>query len=720
MRAYNDTILNSNTGRPLIGAQMRVLRQSQFGPGATLELATIYADANMTPADNPLTVEGGSSASPGFGQFYADDGFYTIEYLYNGQPIRTVRDVDISADVSHAEIEDVTGATLIGTSSGDTVQEELDGLSSGLAERPTSVALAATAGAASIGKSGGGTIQDFINETNGILDGTTVSRTAGASFASDLDDYRPTYRGLVLQREGDAYQIHRKCGPDVWERVQMRTVIPGNPLRVGEIWALKSAAYALPYVGSDVTLTGTWGANRSAGPDLYVGGVEAWSPTATRTAEATVTFNSPGGMIGAVFRKNADCGLVRVTINGGTELINLAPEVGGNVDLDLYAATSTPKVHIPLASSLPAGTYTIELEVLGANNPPSSGNRVNLNGFYFVGDGVSDPLLPATHAPLWADGATVVTNEHRYWLGNEYSTAAGGTTGSTPPTHTTGTASDGSIDWLWIRSSYGGDAQMIRQDTSEAEYAGALASGAEWGGDVHGNETLDDLEIVADGVVVSPVHGDVIRCSQVSFKQEITATDAMDGNAPMFSIAMRHDFTADGCTCSYPHTPLKAVEIANFLQWMHTVYHYDQLSRRFLFDYVHTPRKGRYRIADSYGNAAVQFGLEASRELRATGTGFKAVGTSGNPTKTGGTHRLIFTLRTSDEGMGFYENTTAGAYVQVNPSGKAEPDGGSPSGDNSGFFTKLYFASVRNNTLSLGIGDTLVGGGSWTLSAVQN
>lgn len=556
------------------------------------------------------------------------------------------------------------------------------------------------------------------------LTGDVVSQQDGAMFTENLLEYIPDYKTIVLERLSNSYQIYRKCGDGVWEKIQMKTNTVGNPLRVGEIWLIKPSAYAVPYVDSNVILTAGWAAQRSGGADMFVGGVEAYSNTMGDKSSKSITLNATGS-IGIVVRTSTNTGKLKVKINGGTSLISLqSKDINGDVVIDTYSATQTYKVHIPLASALPPGTYDIEVEVLGEKNPLSIAHRINLNGFYFQADGISDPLSDLTHAPLWATSTTVVTNEHRYWLGNEYSAVAGGTTGTTPPTHTTGTVSDGSVSWLWIRSSYGGDSQMIRQDTSESEFAGVqenISTGVtgEWGGDIHGGEQLDSLEIVADSTVVNPSVGDVIRCSMVSFKQNTTGLDTTASNEPMLSIVQRHDFTSYGVNYEYTQTALKQLKIISFYQWMHTVYHYDQLSRRFLFDYVHTPRRGRYKIADSYGNSAVQFGLESSKEMMATGTAFKTVGTSGNPSKTGGTHRVIFKLSTTDEAMGFYKKTTAGAYVQVNPSGKNEPDGGALE-PNSGFFTKLYYASVRNTTLDMGIGDELRGGGSWRMSAIQN
>ncbi|MGQ0692585.1 hypothetical protein ACT4WE_11805 [Acinetobacter baumannii] len=559
---------------------------------------------------------------------------------------------------------------------------------------------------------------------NSKLAGDVVSQQAGAMFTENLLEYIPDYKTIVLERLIDSYQIYRKCGEGVWERIQMKTNTVGNPLRVGEIWLTKPSAYAVPYVDTSVTLTGAWAEQRSGGADMFVGGVEAYSNTMGDKASKSITLNATGS-IGIVVRTSTNTGKLKVKINGGTSLISLqSKDINGDVVIDTYSATQTYKVHIPLASALPPGTYNIEVEVLGEKNPLSIAHRINLNGFYFQADGISDPLSDLTHAPLWVPSTTVVANEHRYWLGNEYSAVAGGTTGTTPPTHTTGTVSDGSVSWLWIRSSYGSDSQMIRQDTSESEFAGVqqnIVTGVtgEWGGDIHGGERLDNLEIVVDGSIVNPAAGDVIRCSMVSFKQNTTGLDTTASNEPMLSIVQRHDFTSDGVNYEYTQTALKQLKITSFYQWMHTIYHYDQLSRRFLFDYVHTPRRGRYKIADSYGNSAVRFGLESSKEIMATGTAFKPVGTAGSPSTTGGTHRVIFKLSTSDEYMGFYKKTTAGAYVQVNPSGKNQPDGGVLE-PNSGFFTKLYYASVRNNTLDMAVGDELRGGGSWRTSAIQN
>lgn len=49
----------------------------------------------------------------------------------------------------------------------------------------------------------------------------------------------------------------------------------------------------------------------------------------------------------------------------------------------------------------------------------------------------------------WVAGSVVAANSVRYYGDNFYTTTAGGLTGSTPPVHVTGTASDGSVAWIW-------------------------------------------------------------------------------------------------------------------------------------------------------------------------------------------------------------------------------------------------------------------------------
>lgn len=55
---------------------------------------------------------------------------------------------------------------------------------------------------------------------------------------------------------------------------------------------------------------------------------------------------------------------------------------------------------------------------------------------------------------IWAAGQVYGTNTYTFYDGNYYSTTAGGTAGVTPPTHTSSSASDGGITWVYVSDAY--------------------------------------------------------------------------------------------------------------------------------------------------------------------------------------------------------------------------------------------------------------------------
>lgn len=62
----------------------------------------------------------------------------------------------------------------------------------------------------------------------------------------------------------------------------------------------------------------------------------------------------------------------------------------------------------------------------------------------------------------WISGESVDAGAYTFRNPNYYTTAAGGVTGSTPPTHTAGTVSDGGVDWTYVPFNY--DASILYID----------------------------------------------------------------------------------------------------------------------------------------------------------------------------------------------------------------------------------------------------------------
>lgn len=56
----------------------------------------------------------------------------------------------------------------------------------------------------------------------------------------------------------------------------------------------------------------------------------------------------------------------------------------------------------------------------------------------------------------WATSQSITSGDYRSYLNNLYIATTAGTTGATPPTHTTGTASDGAVTWQYIATQSGG------------------------------------------------------------------------------------------------------------------------------------------------------------------------------------------------------------------------------------------------------------------------
>lgn len=54
----------------------------------------------------------------------------------------------------------------------------------------------------------------------------------------------------------------------------------------------------------------------------------------------------------------------------------------------------------------------------------------------------------------WVTSTSFGAGSYSFYNGNYYSTAAGGTTGATPPTHTSGSASDGTVTWTYVSAAY--------------------------------------------------------------------------------------------------------------------------------------------------------------------------------------------------------------------------------------------------------------------------
>ena len=78
---------------------------------------------------------------------------------------------------------------------------------------------------------------------------------------------------------------------------------------------------------------------------------------------------------------------------------------------------------------------------------PGANNNGNIIIFEYIAD-------RAVRPKVWTSGTVYAANTYTFYNGNYYSTTTGGTTGVTPPTHTSGSASDGGVTWDYYNGPY--------------------------------------------------------------------------------------------------------------------------------------------------------------------------------------------------------------------------------------------------------------------------
>lgn len=78
---------------------------------------------------------------------------------------------------------------------------------------------------------------------------------------------------------------------------------------------------------------------------------------------------------------------------------------------------------------------------------PSASQNGNIIIFEYIADRSARPRT-------WTTSTTYGVNSYTFYNGNYYQTASGGTTGATPPTHTSGSVSDGGVLWTYYNGAY--------------------------------------------------------------------------------------------------------------------------------------------------------------------------------------------------------------------------------------------------------------------------
>jgi hypothetical protein len=233
----------------------------------------------------------------------------------------------------------------------------------------------------------------------------------------------------------------------------------------------------------------------------------------SRTLNDYVEFSvtpGAGGKIYIVLATLTNGGYGAVTIDGGTDLVNELPLVGGYRQINSYAAVNADNTRILIAAGLdPATAYTVRLTVVDDRPPGSSDDYINFEGYGVFTTTIDDAQL----GTVLYDAKTMRT------------------------------------------PGYGGSAFEYAY-----EYKPTGAINYEWTGSQHGNENISGVTFEdQDGndISVSAVdtknHGE-----QVVMEHTATSRHGETGATDHANVICRATFDSAGVTVYYKHTWLSA------------------------------------------------------------------------------------------------------------------------------------------------------------------
>lgn len=373
------------------------------------------------------------------------------------------------------------------------------------------------------------------------------------------------------------------------------------------------------------------------------------------------------------FRNSA--GHIRVDIDGDQSLVNELSDLGnGYKAIDTYDSSSLLRRQIVRAASgLPQGTYTVRCTRAGAKNESSSGLDVYVEAIAITSTMTNARWQP----PAWQTGVAVAVGDEVQNAGYFYRATTAGTTGATAPTHTSGNASDGNVNWQsWSESTY----LIIASDVdyaSEREYAmfadiGGTTSGI--GGQTHGNEAVTARTILVDGVALDIDSADytaVTEGAAISISETLQISH--DSDATLASATLNRTYTPGAATHNLTMSiTTTSVDIGWLYPAMLPIVRYDGSAGEDVFDTVR------------YGDSEITLGDYVSQNDPSVDIGAALSAAAIGKCHSRG-RNLMWAVRTTAASVNNYQNNGAAASVAANVNNESGTGG-------TDWQVKLYFA----------------------------
>lgn len=432
--------------------------------------------------------------------------------------------------------------------------------------------------------------------------------------------------------------------------------------------------------------------------------------TRTFTAGHSLTFTKTfGGTLELIYVGDTDGGVAEVVVDGTIKVL-----------VNTYSAqTNHYRQAAIIAVGLEDKEHTIVVTSTGTVIDPSINDQMWINGFR-ISDPNDTPENNLSKLKDWKPDETILRYTERYGEnGRLYIANSDGTTGDQIPNQAgevSGDVSDGTILWSFIaESSFEAQENKIQAPGSETGYAltalpqsvSQIDSGAthqDIGGNVHGDEISQSVEIYVDGVLFQAGVGFSGQGKTIEVKQKIIG--CYKHNADTINVLLtyqRHIFQTDFLEIKLNWEILESFSAGYFYTAMFPflVYH-GETSQRLQFLTLSSPGASYNLVDYEYvedpedpNPPVIIYGMQKDYIAVAVGKAFTKAGSGGVPSANDpGLNKLTIALRVTPESVDYFNNSGINCGLALNTN----------KGTSTGFgsrVAKMYFQWLSGNVLLL-------------------
>nr|WP_320126292.1 phage tail protein [uncultured Shewanella sp.] len=494
-----------------------------------------------------------------------------------------------------------------------------------------------------------------------------------------------------ITKNSEIITVGTHLGGDEWREVKLVNsgdIVSGTktPWKCGSERIFKALGWqtikdAAEYVASETNAERLGWAVYSSGGVEYVGHQNGQLIAADKTL--TFTFSGKGDF-DLCFTGRTGGGVVEVSVNGGAPF-----------DVDTYTDTDLKyRQFVQFAQNMPEGTYTVIVKSTSRKNASSSGTQANISGIRIRNGNVS-PISDLFQPKEWrAEASLRAYDEVRAPNGNYYNRSSAGVIPATPPTHLTGTVDGWAIQ---AGTSFSQREQKISSGGSEREYkydARPVGNSdyQDVGGNLHGNEYLNNISTVIDGIEIELIEGQYYSGKLIEIRQDITDFyGEFSSKIELCDVLQRHQFDNVSLKISSEFAVLTDFQekVSYYGMWPFLSYNAESPTKNFAI--AATPRSS-LNIKDFQGTISASPILnKRDFYIEALGRAFVMPGVrgSGIPTPDNGEKGLRIALKVKPGDFNKFSDSQLFSGVAPNI-----------SGGNFGGFTslvsKMYVQNVGN------------------------